>query len=294
MANTNNSSRGYNQPRRSVDFLKPYFDKQTLEELDQPISRDELDKQLAYRQADSLKRSQRPLRAISDRLISASELNKCSREIAYHMLPEEYEEVAPATPDKLALWEEMAALGDIHHARWQTLLMASNLVYFHPETGPAIEQYASDHATDEKKAAIREAHITVRFDLIFDVEGSITQGEIKTVQGKDFDTSLPWFFDKLKTPQAQISLWGLDLQQTTFIVINRDGGGSFSQYRIFTLDRDDNQIKALLAKANMIRTTVLAGGLPDPEPGLKRKACGLCRFKIHCPAWNPRTAHRYM
>jgi hypothetical protein len=105
---------------------------------------------------------------------------------------------------------------------------------------------------------------------------------------------LPWFFEKLKTSQAQISLWGLDLQQTTYIVINRDGGGSFSQYMIFTLDRDDYHIAALLEKAENIRRTVLAGGLPDPEPGTKRRNCGLCKFKLGCPAWDPRSQHRYI
>jgi hypothetical protein len=264
-----------------------------MDDLDQPISREILQKRLEERRADQKERAARPLKPLADRLISASELNKCSREIGYNMLPDEYEPVAPAPADKLALWEEMAALGDIHHSRWQTLLDASGLVYQHPERGSAIEQYASDHATPERRAEIRERRITIRFDLIFDVEKQITQGEIKTVQGKDFNPELPWFFEKLKTSQAQISLWGLDLQQTTYIVVNRDGGGSFSSYMVFTLDRDDYQISMLLHKAENIRHTVLAGGLPDPEPGPKKHNCNLCKFKVYCPVFDPRTAHRY-
>lgn len=247
------------------------------------------------------------------KFISFSEIDSCSRKIAYSFFPEHF---PPEDSGNVDVRDEAAVIGTVGHAALQKAALAAGVVAFNGDK-PLVEAWASDvAATREIKDALWNTYgLSGKLDMVEMIPFEPRRyTELKFIKDKDYSFAQYWFKESKKTPgkinvpfwfkpgQAQLTMWALGLDTTRFIVVSREGDWLKDAIELF-YKRDEGLIHHLLNKALYIHMRVdnardylnpefephlpilmssVDDMLPIREPGEDGKNCTYCPFKKHC------------
>lgn len=197
--------------------------------------------------------------------IRASSIGKCATEYYFRMV-EPWEGVGWYTPENV-----MKMKDGQRHEQWMVMDLI-NMGYDIIDQQKPIDNHPE----------LRKRNISGHIEFQINENGKLKPCEIKSmttytetgINGlKDFDNF--WYY-RHYPDQVQIYLFGLNAQEMTYFVKNKDS----SKPNMFDIKLDMDRVKKNLDKADLINSCVKAKEPPPRQPWCEE--CAGCSFLQHC------------
>lgn len=214
----------------------------------------------------------------------ASGLASCIRSQAYKVVG------APETHVGYnADYERASGQGTWLHENIQKhMVAADDMLYVHPEYGPAVELRLTDCCDTALTAFRKKLQFTGHIDgVLKTLDGGLAIFDLKTVALKDLEPDNEWFSNKLHKYAVQVNAYahffmahdGRKAKQAFVLCMARD---DTSVRRMFHIPYQPEKIAEELKRVTSAQAMIASGRLPLAEPG----ACRFCAHRGLCDSNN--------